>query len=67
MSRQHALFDQRERPDAAVPAGGAVLAGGSLAFPTTREKSLEDMALSGLPRDLEVAVVPHGFQSSLLD
>jgi hypothetical protein len=67
MSRQHALFDQRERPDAAVPAGGAVLAGGPLAFPTAREKSLEDMTLSGLLRDLEIAVVPHGFRSSLRD
>ena len=38
-----------------------MLASGSLAFPTAREKSLEDMALSGLLRDLEIAVIPHGY------
>ena len=44
-----------------------LLAGGPLAFPTAREKSLEDMALSGLLRDLEIAAVPHGFRSSFRD
>ncbi len=64
---KHALFDQREHPGAAVPAGGAVLPSGPLAFPTARGMQLKDMALSGLLKELGLAAVPHGFRSSFRD
>ena len=40
---------------------------GSLVFPSARGKRLNDMALSGLLKDLEIAGVPHGFRSSFRD
>ena len=41
--------------------------GGPLVFPSARGKRINDMALSGLLRTLEVAAVPHGFRSTFRD
>ena len=49
--------------DAARTLGG----GNPLVFPSGRGKRLNDMALSGLLKDLELAGVPHGFRSSFRD
>ena len=42
----------------------AVSDGGALVFPSTRGKRMNDMALSGLLKDLEIGAVPHGFRST---
>ncbi|MCY4027873.1 MAG: tyrosine-type recombinase/integrase [Acidobacteria bacterium] len=49
--------------DAARAAGN----GGPLLFPSARGKRINDMALSGLLRTLEVPAVPHGFRSTFRD
>ena len=49
--------------DAARAAGN----GGPLVFPSARGKRINDMALSGLLRTLEVPAVPHGFRSTFRD
>ena len=41
--------------------------GGLLVFPSGRGKRLNDMALSGPLKDLEIGAVPHGFRSSFRD
>ncbi len=46
--------------DAARPLGD----GNPLAFPSVQGQRMNDMALSGLLRTLEVPAVPHGFRST---
>ena len=41
--------------------------GNPLVFPSARGKRMNDMALSGLLRTLEVPAVPHGFRSTFRD
>ncbi len=41
--------------------------GNPLVFPSVRGKRMNDMALSGLLRTLEVPAVPHGFRSTFRD
>ena len=41
--------------------------GNPLVFPSARGKRLNDMALSGLLKDLEIGAVPHGFRSTFRD
>ena len=41
--------------------------GGPLVFPSRRGKRLNDMALSGPLKDLEIGAVQHGFRSSFRD
>ena len=41
--------------------------GNPLVFPSVRAKRLNDMALSGLLKTLEVPAVPHGFRSTFRD
>ncbi len=41
--------------------------GNLLVFPSGRGKRLNDMALSGLLKTLEVPAVPHGFRSTFRD
>ena len=45
----------------------AVSNGNPLVFPSARGKRINDMALSGLLRTLEVPAVPHGFRSTFRD
>ncbi len=49
--------------DAARAAGN----GGPLVFPSARGKRINDTALSGLLRTLEIPAVPHGFRSTFRD
>ena len=50
-----------------LDAARAVSNGDLLVFPSGRGKRLNDMALSGLLKTLEIPAVPHGFRSTFRD
>ena len=55
------------RAEQILDAARAVSNGNPLAFPSERGKRLNDMALSGVLRTLEITAVPHGFRSTFRD
>ena len=50
-----------------LDAARAVSNDNPLVFPSGRGKRLNDMALSGLLKTLEIPAVPHGFRSTFRD
>ena len=55
------------RAEQILDAARAISNGNALVFPSGRGKRLNDMALSGLLKTLEVPAVPHGFRSTFRD
>ncbi len=55
------------RAEQVLDAARAISNGNALVFPSGRGKRLNDMALSGLLKTLEVPAVPHGFRSTFRD
>ena len=55
------------RAEQVLDAARVLADGNPLVFPSVRGKGLNDMALSGLLRALEVPAVPHGFRSTFRD
>ncbi len=55
------------RAEQVLDAARAISNGNALVFPSGRGKRLNDMALSGLLKMLEVPAVPHGFRSTFRD
>ena len=55
------------RAEQILDAARAISIGNALVFPSGRGKRLNDMALSGLLKTLEVPAVPHGFRSTFRD
>ena len=55
------------RAEQVLDAARVLSNGNPLVFPSIRAKRLNDMALSGLLRTLEVPAVPHGFRSTFRD
>ena len=55
------------RAEQVLNAARALSNGNPLVFPSVRGKRLNDMALSGLLKTLEISAVPHGFRSTFRD
>ena len=55
------------RAEKILDATRAISNGNALVFPSGRGKRLNDMALSGLLKTLEIPAVPHGFRSTFRD
>ena len=55
------------RAEQVLDAARALSNGSPLVFPSGRGKRLNDMALSGLLKTLEIPAVPHGFRSTFRD
>ena len=55
------------RAEEILDAARALADGNPLVFPSVRGKRINDMALSGLLKTLEVPAVPHGFRSTFRD
>ena len=55
------------RAEQILDAARAVSNDNPLVFPSGRGKRLNDMALSGLLKTLEIPAVPHGFRSTFRD
>ncbi len=64
--REHRVPLSR-RAEQILDAARATGNGGPLVFPSARGKRLNNMALSGLLKDLEIGAVPHGFRSTFRD
>ena len=64
--REHRVPLSR-RAEHILDAARATGNGGPLVFPSARGKRLNNMALSGLLKDLEIGAVPHGFRSTFRD
>ena len=64
--REHRVPLSR-RGEQILDAARATGNGGPLVFSSARGKRLNNMALSGLLKDLEIGVVPHGFRSTFRD
>ena len=55
------------RAEQVLDAARTLSNGNLLVFPSGRGKRLNDMALSGLLKTLEIPAVPHGFRSTFRD